>query len=254
MPPDRCSRKDLNGTECGIGFPGPVACVIPAYNEEPHIADVLGVICRVPGLQRIVVVDDASRDNTGAVVLSYGECDPRVRLLHLSRNRGKGGAMVAGADASGCDVIVFLDADLVGLRPEHVLSLIQPVCADACSMAVGLFEEGRVWTDWSHRVTPFLSGQRCLRWSLFRSTPDLAAARYGAEVALSLHAFSGRHKVATVPWPGVTHVMKVERAGWLQGCISYLSMYRQIIAYLWVHLGYRWPLRRIRVRRAPEGM
>ncbi len=244
----------MNSSESSMRFPETVACVIPAYNEEQHIADVLDVVCRVPDLQWIVVVDDASRDNTGAIVLAYGERDPRIRLVYLPENRGKGGAMVVGADLGSCDVIVFLDADLVGLRPEHVLALIRPVCAGACSMAVGLFVGGRVWTDWSHRLTPFLSGQRCLRWSLFRSTPDLSAARYGAEVALSLDAFSGRHKVVTVPWKGVTHVMKVERAGWLQGCTSYLSMYRQIIAYLWGHLGYRWTFRRIRVRRASEGM
>ena len=214
----------------------PVSCVIPAYNESRCIANVLDVVCQVPDLVQITVVDDGSEDNTSEVVRSYRERDARIRLLRLPTNRGKGGAMTVGADASASDLIVFLDADLVGLRSEHVLALIEPVRNGVCSMTLGLFTHGRRSTDWSHHLTPFLSGQRCLRWSLFRSTPDLATARSGVEVALNLHAWRHGYRVMSVPWYGVTHVMKHEKRGWLRGKWSYLPMYGEIVRYLAGHL------------------
>lgn len=214
----------------------PVAAVISAYNESRYIANVLDVICQVPDLMQIIVVDDASEDNTSEVIQPYCERDPRVRLLRLPTNRGKGGAMTAGADASASDLIAFLDADLVGLRVEHVLALIEPVQNGVCSMTLGLFTHGRRSTDWSHRLTPFLSGQRCLRWSLFRSTPDLATARSGVEVALSLHAWHHGYRIMPVPWYGVTHVMKHEKVGELRGRWTHLRMYGEIVRYLAGHL------------------
>jgi hypothetical protein len=148
--------------------------------------------------------------------------------------------MVRGAQASACDLIVFLDADLVGMRPEHVLALIEPVRAGTCTMTLGVFSQGRPSTDWSHRLTPFLSGQRCLRWSLYRSTTDLLTSRYGVEVALSLYARTRGYSVVHVPWPGVTHVMKCEKIGRLEGWKAYLRMYGQIVAYAAGHLGEGW--------------
>lgn len=213
-----------------------MTAVISAYNEAQHIACVIDVLCQVSDLLQITVVDDASSDNTSDVVRSYCERDSRIRLLRLPTNRGKGGAMMVGADANTSDLIVFLDADLVGLRSEYVLALIEPVRNDVCSMTLGLFTHGRRLTDWSHRLTPFLSGQRCLRWSLFRSTPDLATARSGVEVALSLHAWRQGYLVMSVPWYGVTHVMKHEKQGWLRGRWSHLRMYGEIIRYLAGHL------------------
>lgn len=212
------------------------AVVVPVHNEAQRIGRVLDVLCQTDDVAQITVVDDGSSDGTCDSVRPYCERDPRVHLLCLPTNHGKGGAMVTGADASASDLIVFLDADLVGLRPEHVLALIEPVRNGVCSMTVGLFTGGPWRADLTHRFTPFLSGQRCLRWGLFRSNLYLATARGGVEVALSLHAWRHQHRVLPVPWRGVTHVTQPEKVGWLPGLRSYFQMYGEIIGYLARHL------------------
>ena len=97
-----------------------IAAVVPAYNEEARIGEVLRALLAAPELAEIVVVNDGSRDGTAAVARQFRT----VRALDLPENRGKGAAMRCGALAAKAEVLLFLDADLIGLRPEHVSNLL----------------------------------------------------------------------------------------------------------------------------------
>jgi len=210
----------------------PVTAVIPAYNEANHIGSLLDVLFQVRTLTQIIVVDDGSTDDTQDVVRSFCKRDARIQLVCLSDNQGKGGAVLAGAQVSKNDLIVFLDADLIELHPENVLALIEPVSNGKCSITLGIYTQGHLQTDLTHWLTPFLSGQRCLRWSRFQSTPDLALSRWGVEAALSLHAWQYQHKSLAVPWRSVTHVMRPEKMTGIEGYWSHVQMWLDIVRYL----------------------
>jgi GT2 family glycosyltransferase len=206
--------------------------VISALNEAPRLPAVLAPLAAVPEVERITVVDDGSRDGTAAVAREWEARDPRIRVLRLRENRGKGAAIAAGAEASPGDLVVLLDADLLGLEAQHVRDLALPVAEGRCAMTVGIFREGRLATDLSQALTPILNGQRALRWSLFRDTPGLSASRGGAEVALSRHARGRGYRVLRVPLRGMTHVMKQEKGPRLAGRLAHLRMFREILQYL----------------------
>ena len=104
-----------------------VAAVVPAYNVASELGEVLR---QMPALFRtIIVVDDASRDHTAAVVERYAQLDPRILLIRHEVNQGVGGAMIAGftkALDSGADIIVKIDGD--GQMPLWLVpNLIQPL-------------------------------------------------------------------------------------------------------------------------------
>lgn len=229
-------------------MPRPTA-VVPAYNEEPRLGFVLDALRGVEMLSEIVVVDDGSTDGTVRVAQDAAERDPRVRVLRLPCNGGKSAAMVAGAEAAANDWLVFVDADLIGLRPQHVVDLCRPVLAGEACMSVALFCEGRAPTDWAHRLAPFLSGQRCLRWSAFRAVPGLQDSGWAIEVALTWYAWKRRLPVAWLPWKGMTHAMRPEKRQAAQGLASHVKMWAQILRYLAGHGMPRW-VRRSRVGEA----
>lgn len=91
-----------------------LSVVMPAYNEEGAIEAAVAevrehVLDRVPGAE-LVVVNDGSRDRTGALLDALAAADPRVRPLHQA-NGGHGAALRAGLDAARGDYLFLLDSD-----------------------------------------------------------------------------------------------------------------------------------------------
>jgi dolichol-phosphate mannosyltransferase len=110
---------------CGEAHPERICVVVPAFNVERHIAE---VISGIPALvSDIVVVDDASRDNTVHAVERLS--DPRITLVKHDRNVGVGGAMRTGYQRAlelGADLIVKIDGD-GQMNPTHLPLLVEPV-------------------------------------------------------------------------------------------------------------------------------
>jgi glycosyltransferase involved in cell wall biosynthesis len=206
-----------------------VSAVVPAFNEEANIATMLELLHRCPNLVQITVVDDGSTDGTAQRVLEFTRRETRLRLLRLERNRGKGAALVAGAEASPGDLLLFLDADLIGVSPQQIEQLIEPVRQGSCQISLAVFSGPGGPTDLSQAIAPGLSGERCLRWSLFSETPGLAESRYGVEVALNRFGRKRGFPVRLVHWPGVTHRSKYEKRGLFRGLLAYLRMYQEIL-------------------------
>jgi glycosyltransferase involved in cell wall biosynthesis len=102
-----------------------VAVVIPAYDEEKLIVE---TIAGVPGfVDRIVVVDDRSKDGTAAVAEALG--NPRVEVIRHERNQGVGAAIVTGykrARDEGIDVTAVMAGDNQ-MDPADLETLVAPV-------------------------------------------------------------------------------------------------------------------------------
>ncbi len=201
-----------------------VAVVVPAFNEETRIASVLRACSASKLAGEIIVVSDGSLDRTADVARKF----PGVRVIELRRNVGKGGAMAEGVRATKAQFIEFLDADLIGLRPEHVDMIIRPLLDGRCDMAVGVFRGGKMWSDTAMRITPSLSGQRAMKREVFESVPNVAELRMGVEYALTNVAKRKRLRVLKVVLRGVSNCHKEEKMGFVEGLKERTKMYVEI--------------------------
>ncbi len=199
-----------------------ISVVIPAYNEEKYIDKVLEVVVQVPVLQEIIVVNDGSTDHTAEVVKRYP-----VKLINLPENMGKGGAMLKGAQEAQGEYILFLDADLVGLKTEHIDTLLSSGYQEL-DMVVGIFDSGRIRTDLAQVVAPFLSGQRIVKKEHLFNINNLHVSRFGVEIALTKYAAQNNLKVKEVVLENLTHVMKEEKLGLVKGLAARMKMYWEI--------------------------
>jgi glycosyltransferase involved in cell wall biosynthesis len=112
-----------------------IAVVVPAFNEAKHIAAVLS---SVPAyVDRVVVVDDGSADDTAARAEQLA--DPRVIVLRHAHNRGVGTALVTGyrrALAEGADVVAVMAGD-AQMHPDDLSALLLPVIEGEVDYAKG---------------------------------------------------------------------------------------------------------------------
>lgn len=207
-----------------------VSVVIPALNEEETVSGIVRLLTSIEILDEIIVVCDGCTDNTAQLAREAG-----ATVIELAENVGKGGAMMVGVRAASHDVVLFLDADLIGLRRESVINLVNPVLTGKADMTVGIFEKGRVATDFAQTVAPFLSGQRAVKRCLLEGMSDLDASRFGVEIALTRFAVENNLVVEEIVLKDMTHRMKEEKLGLVKGVAARMRMYWEIAQYMTKH-------------------
>jgi len=204
-----------------------VSAVVPAYNECARIGAVIETLLASPEVDEIIVVSDGSTDGTYEKASSYDG----VIAIQLPQNKGKGGAMRVGALKARGDILVFFDADLIGLRPSHVAGLVGPVCSGHATMAMGIFHGGRWATDIAQKISPGITGQRAILREIFLQIPGLEDVGYGIELAITCYVRHNGYTREDVPLRGITHPMKEEKLGWVRGVASRCVMYWQMLRF-----------------------
>ncbi|MGQ9729832.1 MAG: glycosyltransferase family 2 protein [Candidatus Zipacnadales bacterium] len=102
-----------------------LSIIVPVYNEELTIGEVIDRLLALPIEQQLIVVDDGSTDRTSAVIAARH--DPRLVSMRLDSNHGKGYAIREGLHRATGDYILIHDADLELLPEEisHLLAALQ---------------------------------------------------------------------------------------------------------------------------------
>ncbi|HBM75816.1 MAG TPA: glycosyl transferase family 2 [Clostridiaceae bacterium] len=204
-----------------------VNAIIPAFNEEKTIGDIIGTLKEVDYISGITVVSDGSRDGTAEVAKSMG-----ADVIDLDENIGKGGAIKIGIEKSTGDIILLLDADLIGLKREHIVNLIEPVMMNEADMTLGIFARGRLSTDLAQKISPYLSGQRALKGDLADDILKLDISRYGAEIVMTRYAIRENKRIKIVSLYNATHYTKEEKLGLAKGFAARMKMYWDIVKCL----------------------
>ncbi|MBN9500319.1 MAG: hypothetical protein BGO01_18730 [Armatimonadetes bacterium 55-13] len=216
-----------------------VAVIIPAKDEEMRIGNVLKAVMASKLANEIIVVSDGSTDRTAEVAGKF----EGVKVYKLPYNMGKGAAMAFGVSKTKADLIAFVDADLQGLRGEHVDQIILPVLNDRCDVCIGVFRGGKFWSDTAQKFAPYISGQRAMRRWIFDGIPYLNELRFGAETALNHQARRVKARVLRVALRGVSNCFKEKKLGLVKGISARTTMYKEIGQAMLRHRKRRKPTR-----------
>jgi len=203
-----------------------VCALIPAYNEETSLGSILKLLKEIETINKIVVVDDGSTDNTAQIAGKY-----KINLIVNKNNLGKGAALQKGLENIDTEILLMLDGDLVGLTENHISELIKPVIKDEADMVVGVFNDGRGLTDLAQMLTPELSGQRAVKFSMIKDIDNLSDVGFGVEISINRFV-KKRGRVMFVKLPELTHILKEEKRGIIRGVLSRIKMYWEILVSL----------------------
>ena len=111
-----------------------VSIVIPVYNEEDTLREVMDKVLSLPFVMEVVTVDDASVDSSPDILKSY--TDPRLKYIRLPHNQGKTAALKRAFSEVEGDIVVIQDADLE-YNPDEILHLCNPIWNNNADIVFG---------------------------------------------------------------------------------------------------------------------
>lgn len=197
-----------------------VTAIVPAYNEEKNVGEVLKVLLNSKDLDEIILVNDGSVDNTGEIGKNLG-----VKVINL-KNGGKGNAMRKGVEATDAEIIVFFDADLIGLNSAHVRALVGPMLTENVAMCVGVRDRAMGLAKFIAKTSFIMAigGERAVRREVFEKIPDKFLKGFRVETALNSYCLSKKLPIKYVILNGLDIVIKEKKWGLLKGFKSRIKM------------------------------
>ena len=130
-----------------------LSIVIPCYNESRTLSDCVDAVRLIADDAlnlEIVIVDDASTDDSAAIAASIASADPRVTVCRHPINRGKGAALRTGFEHCTGETVAVQDADLE-YDPNDLKRLVVPIIDGRADVVFG----SRYLTTNAHRVLHF---------------------------------------------------------------------------------------------------
>lgn len=112
-----------------------LSVLIPVFNEEKSVKELLERVLAVPCEKELVVVDDCSSDNTWSVLSSLD--DPRIRIYRHETNQGKGTAIRTALGHATGDLVIIQDADLE-YDPNDYPRLMEPILSGDAQVVYGV--------------------------------------------------------------------------------------------------------------------
>lgn len=137
-----------------------LSVVMPAFNEEKTLAEVVHAVLAQPLVAELVVVDDASRDGTWQVMQTLAANEPRLQIFQHPINQGKGAALRTGFSKATQPYVIIQDADLE-YDPGEYAKLLGPILRNRADVVFGSrflgSEEHRVLYFWHSVGNTFLT-------------------------------------------------------------------------------------------------
>lgn len=116
-----------------------LSVVIPVYNEQSTVKEITETVLNVDigNIEKeLVIVNDASKDNTGQILEDLKKQYPQIHVIHHASNMGKGAALRTGIAQTTGDYVIIQDADLE-YDPNDYRMLIEPILAGRADVVYG---------------------------------------------------------------------------------------------------------------------
>jgi glycosyltransferase involved in cell wall biosynthesis len=127
-----------------------LSVVMPVYNEQATLREVVARVLAVPFEVELICVDDGSRDGSREILAQLQIDHPQIRVMLQPKNMGKGAALRCGIQEATGDFIIIQDADLE-YDPSDYPALLGPLIEDKADVVYG----SRFLGSGPHRVLYF---------------------------------------------------------------------------------------------------
>lgn len=233
--------------------PRRLSVLMPVYNEAPTISTIIERVLQSPvGLEiEIIAVDDCSSDDSRTILRELASSEPRIRLVEMPENRGKGAAIRAAIAHMTGDIAIIQDADLE-YDPVEYPRVLKPILDGKADAVYGsrfaASPERRVlfyWHSLGNKVLTALSNMvndlnltdmetcyKAVRADILKGL-HLESERFGLEPEITARLAHARARIYEVPisYYGRTYA-EGKKIGWRDG-----------VEAVWLIFKFRWQSR-----------
>jgi glycosyltransferase involved in cell wall biosynthesis len=194
-----------------------LSVVVPIYNEQDTLAEVIRRVQAAPYEKEIIAVDDASTDNSREVLKRLAEANGNLKTFYHERNQGKGAALRTGFAQVTGDVVIIQDADLE-YTPEDYPALLEPIEKGVADVVYGTrlvggrphrvlffwhYMGNKVVTTLSNMLTNLNLSDMEVGYKVFKAQVlkdlQIRSNRFGVEPELTAKMAKGRWRIYEVP-------------------------------------------------------
>jgi glycosyltransferase involved in cell wall biosynthesis len=202
-----------------------VSCIIPAYNEEHRVANVIRAVRGHDLIDEIIVVNDGSTDGTRQVL----EKEEGIRLISYEKNLGKSSAVMIALKEARNEIVMMVDSDLVGISHQNITDLITPVLNSTVDMTITMRENSLGL--YKALGIDFVSGERVFYKKIIKDLDTVGTLKsYALEAFLNNIVIRDGLRLKVVYWNNVHLILKQEKIGWWKGTAGDMRMIGQIIS------------------------
>ena len=112
-----------------------LSVIIPVYNEEKTICEVIDILLKKEEVAELILIDDGSSDKSVELIKKYVD-DSKVRLLKQPYNMGKGAAITRGFSEAKAPYVIIQDADLE-YSPDDFPTILKPIITNKADVVYG---------------------------------------------------------------------------------------------------------------------
>ena len=229
-----------------------LSVLVPVYNEERTLEEIVRRVCAVPIPKEIILVDDGSRDGSREILTRLQDENQRsgdslntIKIFFQAQNEGKGAALKAAMDHVSGDMVIIQDADLE-YDPKDYPNLLEPIQTGVADVVYGTRFAGggahRVlffWHSMGNRMLTLLSnmltnlnlsdmevGYKVFRAEVLKGI-KLQSKRFGfePEITMKLAKKGCRFYEVPISYHGRTYE-EGKKITWKDGLVALYTMIR----------------------------
>lgn len=229
-----------------------LSVLVPVYNEERSLAEIIRRVCAVPIRKEIILVDDGSKDRSREILTAVqaeqqqkNDEQNTIKVFFQKQNEGKGAALKTALSHATGDIVIIQDADLE-YDPKDYPRLLEPIQTGLADVVYGTRFAGggahRVlffWHSMGNRLLTLLSNMLTnlnlsdmeVGYKVFRSEVlkgiDLKSKRFGFEPEITMKLAKKRCRFYEVPisYHGRTYD-EGKKITWKDGVAALYYMFR----------------------------
>ncbi len=201
-----------------------ISCVVPAYNEAKRITNVIETLVNHNLIDEVIVVNDCSTDNTREII----EKISGIIVVNQEVNGGKTKAVLTGVNKAKNDLVMLIDADLIGLSEKAIDDLVNPVLEGNADITISLRKNAL--SVYKMIGLDFVSGERVFNKSLLLDNEEKLKnlPGFGLEVFINNLIISKNLRLKIVNWNTVISPRKSHKLGFFLGSLGDAKMIMQI--------------------------